>query len=241
VTQVEIPDYEPDFVQAVQQFWGIRRSQADRQAAKGTVDAGTRGAVTGGRHLDPVADLVARAMADAGMEPPSPVHLPGYYRRSKNWDLVARYGDAIAAVVELKSQVGSIGNNANNRIEEMIGQAVDLWKASREDLLGGTAPWFGYLMLIEDSEVSRRVSTRSRLPADFPGDPEFEGTSYIDRYRIALGRLRLERDMDQVCLVAASPDGNVWYPDPSMSFQNFATALHARGMTLRSQLGEAGA
>lgn len=231
-----MPDYEPAFQSAVREFWHTRASQADRQALSGRLDAGTRGHVTGGKHLDSIARLVAEVMVNAGLEAPGPMQLPGYYRRSKNWDLVSRFGPAVGAVVELKSQVGSIGNNANNRIEEMIGQAICLWKAARENLLGPTPPWFGYVMLVEDSPVSTKKTTVSGASAAFPPDPVFLATSYLDRYCIALERLRLERDMDQVCLAATRPDGTVWYPNPTMTFQVFATSLHARGLQLSSQM-----
>jgi hypothetical protein len=226
---VDIPDYEPEFEKSIKDFWATRERQAAKQLAGGKTDAGTRGAVTGGKQLDAVAVLIARVMTDAGLERPRNKVLPGYYRRSKNWDIVARFGQSIAAIVELKSQIGSIGNNANNRIEEMIGQAVDLWKANREKLLGNVTPWFGYLMLVEDSPVSRRIAAHSVNRYEFPRDPVFEGTNYIDRYRLALERLRHERDMDEVCLVASSRDGEIWYPDSTMTFHAFATAIHARG------------
>lgn len=237
MTPLEIPDYEPTFAAALQDFWGVRTAQTAKQLAAGTPDTGTRGAVTGGKHLDSVAALIGQVMIDAGLEPPRPLQLPGFYRRNKNWDLVSRYHDAIGAVVELKSQVGSIGNNANNRIEEMIGQSVDFWKANREQLLGNTAPWFGYVMLVEDCTTSTRKAPIPKTPAAFPPDPIFSGTSYLDRYVIALERLRKERDMDQVCLVACAADTTPWYPDPTMTFQTFASTIHARGLQLRTQLG----
>lgn len=165
MARIDLPGYVPDFADAIRSFWGTRGAQATRQIESGRVDAGTRGAVTGGEHLDAVAELIATVMTDAGLEPPRPLQLPGFYRRSKNWDLSARYGSTIGAVVELKSQLGSIGNNANNRIEEMIGQAVDLWKAAREQVLGPTPPWFGYVMIVEDSPVStRRAPVRGVVP-----------------------------------------------------------------------------
>ena len=235
MSQIDIPNYEPDFAAAVKAFWGARDEQAERQLSQGKVDAGTRGAVTGGKHLDKVADLVAQILVDAGLELPRPKRLPGYYRRSKNWDVVSMYGRAIGAVVELKSQVGSIGNNANNRIEEMIGQSVDLWKAVREDLMGPIPPWFGYFMLVEESSIStRKTSSQGMHP--YPEDGIFNNTSYLDRYAIALKRLRHERDMDQVCLVASSRDGSYHYPDSTMSFQAFAASLHARGLEVRASM-----
>jgi hypothetical protein len=34
---------------------------------------------------------------------------------------------SLVATVEVKSQVGSFGNNFNNRVEEAIGSATDFW------------------------------------------------------------------------------------------------------------------
>jgi hypothetical protein len=46
-----------------------------------------------------------------------------------------------------------------------------------------------------------------------PTDPKFRGTSYLDRYQIALERLRLEGDMDAVCLFYTEMDlASVEYP-----------------------------
>lgn len=130
----------------------VRESQAGEQVARGVVDAGTRGAVTGGQHLNEVRDLIHQVLVDAGMDRPAgPNRLPGYYRGSKNWDTVIIYKGAIVAIIELKSQVGSFGKNQNNRIEEMLGQSLDIWKATRESMLGQIRPWFGYVMLLEDA------------------------------------------------------------------------------------------
>ncbi|TCM33223.1 PaeR7I family type II restriction endonuclease [Kribbella sp. VKM Ac-2568] len=53
------------------------------------------------------------------------IPLPGFYRRAKEWDIVTYRGILVAAV-ECKSQVGSFGNNFNNRTEEAIGNAVSI-------------------------------------------------------------------------------------------------------------------
>ena len=48
--------------------------------------------------------------------------------------------DQLIAALEFKSQVGpSFGNNFNNRTEEAIGTAHDLWTAYREGALGNDA------------------------------------------------------------------------------------------------------
>jgi hypothetical protein len=83
--------------------------------------------------------------------------LPGFFRPTKSWDVLVTNKGRLVAAVELKSQVGSFGNNLNNRTEEAIGTAVDLWTAHRDGAFGKDAPppFVGWLMLIEDSAKSR--------------------------------------------------------------------------------------
>ena len=233
---LELPDYEPEFQAAVRNFWTVRENQAEQQRLEGRLDAGTRGAVTGGQHLNQVALLIARVFEDAGIPPAGDSRLlPGYYRASKNWDVVITYKGAIVAIIELKSQVGSFGNNFNNRVEEMIGQSRDLWRAAQEGLLGEIRPWFGYLMLLESSERSQALLREPRTA--FPLDPEFNGTRYIDRYQIAFKRLVLEGDLNAVCLVTTDRrEDTVGYPDRTMTFTAFATSIHGRAAEIRSQL-----
>jgi hypothetical protein len=59
--------------------------------------------------------------------------LPGYFRPTKLWDLLVIHKSELIAAIELKSQVGSFGNNFNNRTEEAIGTAHDLWTAYRQE------------------------------------------------------------------------------------------------------------
>ena len=218
-------------------FWNVRNNQAERQRLEGKLDAGTRGAVTGGQHLNEIALLIADVFTDAGIKPVGNARLlPGYYRASKNWDVVVTHKGAIVAIIELKSQVGSFGKNLNNRIEEMIGQSLDLWRAVRQDLLGEIRPWFGYLMLLESHEQSQAALGTPRTA--FPPDPEFANTRYIDRYQIAFKRLRSEGDMNAVCLVTTDREQDeVGYPDRTMTFTSFATAIHGRVAEVLAQLG----
>jgi hypothetical protein len=55
------------------------------------------------------------------------VELPGWYRPEKKWDLLIVSDGKLLAGIEFKSQVGSFGNNYNNRTEEAIGSATDIW------------------------------------------------------------------------------------------------------------------
>ena len=111
--------------------------------------------------MDGFADLIKGALLDAGVSNShifqnTKKELPGWYRAEKKWDLLVVADGILAAGIELKSQVGpSFGNNFNNRTEEAIGSATDLWAAYREGAFKPSPrPWLGYLMLLEDSPKS---------------------------------------------------------------------------------------
>jgi hypothetical protein len=207
---------------AVQMHWDVRRSQGRRQEETGRPDAGTRSEVTGGNHMDGIVALAHAIIRDAGCE------LPGYYRPEKKWDLLVMLDSQLVAAVEFKAQVGpSFGNNVNNRAEEAVGVAEDLWTAYREGRLGtGTLPPFlGYAFILEDcAAVHSPVSTRER---NFKIDPVFRGASYSQRYEWLLRRLLLERKFQAACLTLstnANPT-TLTFPAADLSFFRFATQL----------------
>lgn len=112
--------------------------------------------------------------------------------------------DRLVAALELKSQVGpSFGNNFNNRTEEAIGTAVDLWTAFREGAFGETPrPFVGWLMLVEDAPESRAPVKESS--AHFETFAEFKGASYLERYNILCRKLAQER-LYTTATIMASP------------------------------------
>lgn len=127
----------------------------------------------------------------------------------------------------MKSQIGSFGNNFNNRTEEAIGSATDLWTAYREGAFKSPRPWLGYLMVLEDAPGSSRpVTLRER---HFKAFKEFRNTSYADRYSLLCKRLVLERLYDAACLILSSaetgPRGDFTEPHPQQAFRLFATSL----------------
>lgn len=221
------------FDSAVRAFWAGRDLQVQRQVESGRLDAGTRGAVTGGKHLRPLEDAVAELFSPlvargADVRSGARLTLPGHYRRSKDWDLLVTFKGALVAAVEFKSQVGSIGNNFNNRTEEALGNAVDVWKAYDEGTFGPVRPWLGFVFVIEHSEVSSRPSRRDPKTL-YPADPIFSGTSYIDRYRIMAQRLVRERLYDATCvLTTRRGQGILDEPVPEVSVANFAAAVAGR-------------
>lgn len=228
------------FEQAVRSYWTVRESQAAKQLASGKVDAGLRGAVTGGAQLDALGQLLAEVFQAAGV-PASAIHrragihLPGYYRPSKRWDLVVVDQGHLVAAVEFKSQVGpSFGNNFNNRAEEAIGNAVDVWRAYEAGAFGSVRPWLGYVFLLEKSE--RSTKEVSLAEGVFPVDPVFRHTSYQDRYRIMCRRLVEDGLYDAACFVTSSqnPDEPIHQPDPELSFANLTAAIAGRVAHLKA-------
>jgi hypothetical protein len=130
--------------------------------------------------------------------------LPGYFRPTKLWDLLIINQKRLVAALELKSQVGpSFGNNFNNRTEEPLGTAVDLWTAFREGAFGeAPRPFVGWLMLVEDAPKSRSA-VRDGSP-HFPVSPDFQGASYLERYNVLCRKLAQER-LYTTATIMASP------------------------------------
>ena len=134
---------------AVASYWAHRGGQSKRQGKRGAKDVGTRTEVTGGQHLNGVLALLvsvakAAGFTDTEIHLNTDLELPGYFRPQKRWDLVIVRNRRLCAAIELKSQVGSFGNNFNNRSEEAIGSSTDFWTAHREGALGLQAPWLGF-------------------------------------------------------------------------------------------------
>jgi hypothetical protein len=230
--------YSERFEKAVRNYWAVRTAQKRKQTDAGRADAGTRGAVTGGAHMGAMADLVAETFVEEGFPESSirrgaSLELPGYYRPEKKWDLLVVHEDALAAAIEFKSQVGpSFGNNFNNRVEEAVGSAQDLWTAYREGRFGDVRPWLGYLFLLEEAPASTRpVRVSDRI---FPVDPVFRGTSYRDRYELLCRRLIRERLYDAACFVTSSedPSSPITEPAADLSFSRFAAEIRGRAKAL---------
>ncbi|MBQ1992503.1 MAG: restriction endonuclease, partial [Clostridia bacterium] len=196
---MELPvDLDDRIASAVKYFWNTRNGQITRQSDIGVRDQGNRGAVTGGKQLDGFIELIYDVLIFNGV-PKNCIYtnknleLPGYYRPNKKWDLLIIDKGILVGAIELKSQVGpSFGNNFNNRTEEAMGSALDIWTAYREGVFGEQrAPWLGYFMLLEDDYKSN-IPVRIRSP-HFPVLEEFIDTSYKERYEIFCSKLLLER------------------------------------------------
>ncbi len=229
----KLPDYNDKVIVAVETYWQVRERQSRDSLAQGVLNPGLRSEVTGGRHLDEIQQLIINVFIDAGI-PPSLIQvntrpIAGYFRRDKSWDIVVTVADRVVGIIELKSMAGtSPGQNFNNRTDEALGQAVDVWKAVERGIIDSPLrPWLGYFMLIEDSP-SFNTPVKERRAVWAP-DAEFDGSSYAKRYAIFFDRMVRERLLDAACLTMTDKsNGLIRFPSPSLSFQSFAAAIHGR-------------
>lgn len=167
--------------------------------------------------------------------------LPGYFRPTKLWDLLVMYKGELIAAIELISHVGpSFSNNFNNRTEEAVGTAHDLWTAFREEAFGKQPrPFVGWLMMVEDAPGSRRP-VRDASP-HFPVFEEFKGASYLKRYDLLCQRLVQEQLYTTAVVIAAErsavDSGDFTNLSSMTSLKTFVTALAGHVASAAARLG----
>lgn len=223
------PTFDELTRKAVATFWYSRKS--------GVVNASQgagRDAVLGGKNMDGFVELVRAVVVHCGLPDEcvnvrkSKVILPGFFRATKNWDVLVVHESRLLGVFEFKSQVGSFGNNFNNRSEEVIGSAADLWVAHHHGAYGGAPrsrnrveehapsllnpaiqsdprpPFLAWLMLLEECDASMRL-VRCDEP-HFGVFEEFRNASYARRYQILCERL-VERQLYSAAALELTPTG----------------------------------
>lgn len=231
-----VKELNENLQKAVAHFWKTRLNQLEKQQTSERKDQGARSAVTGGAQMDGFISLIADLIATAGVNDleifrDKLLELPGYFRPTKEWDLLVVSGGRLLVAIETKSQVGpSFGNNFNNRTEEAMGSALDLWTAYREGAFNDNIlPWLGYFFLLEDcSASSRPVNVRE---PHFRVFPEFRGASYALRYEIFCRKLVRERHYNAAALIMSRSkkemQGDYTEPAFDLSFELFARSLVA--------------
>lgn len=212
---------------AIKSFWETKEAQ---------------GNVLAGKQLDKFLNLLTNVAVDAGV-PNECIHLknnhiPGYYRATKDWDLlvISPKGNLVAAI-ELKSQVGSYGNNLNNRTEESLGSSEDFWKAFRENSFKcSQSPWLGYIMVVGMDDGSNHEVKVSE--PHYKVRPEFRGASYLDRYRILCERLVLERKYSAVALIATANKNHYDSLSDRISIESFICSFRGHLLGLENEFND---
>lgn len=240
--------------EAIAHFWAKRTQQGKNQGSRtGQRDYGGRSSVTGGKQLDGFINLVNDLLTENGCPDTTifmenkDVVLPGFFRPTKQWDLIVVVEGSLLAIIELKSHIGpSFGNNYNNRTEEAIGNATDLWTAYRDGVfVNSPRPWLGYLMLLEEATQSLRP-VRVKEP-HFNVFDEFKNASYAKRYEVLFQKLLRERLYDATCFLMSEREsglkGEFREPSSELSFKNFMASLigHITGyLKMNPRSGESG-
>lgn len=221
---------------AVAHYWKIRTLQHKKQEESGKADQGLRSAVTGGAQMDGFIDLFSEQISRSGIPDryifrKKAVQLPGFFRPTKEWDLLVVRDQTLIAAIEAKSQVGpSFGNNFNNRTEEAMGSALDLWTAFRERaFIDSPQPFLGYFFMLEDCEASNRPVAVHE--PHFKVSPEFLGASYKRRYELFCRKLVLERHYSASAFITSSSlagiTGTFETPADDLSIERFIKILTA--------------
>jgi len=244
---LDLVDYEQKAREAVKAFWGNREAAKQKQIESGKADQGERAGVTAGKNMDGFLALVLDIIKANGLDH-AEIHqnramltLPGYFRPTKLWDLLVIYKGELIAAIELKSQVGpSFGNNFNNRTEEAIGTAHDLWTAYREEAFGKQPrPFVGWLMMVEDASGSRSP-VRDSSP-HFPVFEEFKSASYLKRYDLLCQRLVQEQLYTTATVIAAERSavntGEFTNLSDMTSLKAFITSLAGHVASTAARLG----
>ena len=202
---------------AVKFYWEKRRAQSKKQLEAGTSDQGSRSAVTGGAQMDGIINAICNIIVSEGIQEKfifkkQYLQLPGYFRPTKEWDILVIKDNQLLIAIEAKSQVGpSFGNNFNNRTEEAMGSALDLWTAFREGAFNSNfKPWLGYFFMLEDCKASNRP-VKVKEP-HFKVFPEFIGASYAKRYEIFCRKLIRERHYSSATFITSSKNSGILIP-----------------------------
>lgn len=179
-------------------------------------------------------NLISDLIVEAGANPSNifykrHLELPGFFRPTKEWDLLMVKDNQLILALEAKSRVGpSFGNNFNNRTEEAMGSALDLWTAYREGAYNKTVkPWLGYIFLLEDCPESRSP-VKVKEP-HFKVFPEFVNASYAMRYELFCRKLVRERHYNVAAFLLSDKTtglrGRYTEPAEDLTFDIFARSL----------------
>ncbi len=214
---------------AIKGFWTGRDKQLQKQLPEGKADQGHRGAATGGKHFDGMLLLLASFLKAAGVPESSifsqrSLEIPGFYRPTKKWDLLVVHKGKLLVVLETKAIVGSFGNNCNNRAEEAIGNAADLWRAHQDEVYrSANPPWLGFVFIVEDAPGSK--SPVNVKEPHFKVLKEFTRASYSERCRLLCRKLMAERQYTATAFISTKKDYSFSQPDPELNLEHFVRSM----------------
>lgn len=196
-----------------------------------------------GHQEEALVRLVEDELVGAGVERSSirrdeAIALPGAYNPNpRMWDLVVVEDEVPVAAVGFRAATGpSFGNNFSNRVEQILGDAVNLGRPYEPEALTAFKPCLALCFVLEDCERSTiPIRTRRGHFGDEFGFPE--GASYKDRYGIFFERLIQDGRYDAICYLASttSDKPSVSEPRAEMGFGQFAQSIADRVAEIRKR------
>ena len=229
---------------AVREFWPVwDKRPSFTHNAVGL--AGLPFLVRGGAHWDQLFGVLVDTLAERGVDSSwirggRDATLPGAYGLGRSaWDLVVVKDGIPLGAITFKSQLGSsIGNNINNRIQELTSIAFDVRRQYSSQALYKFRPYLGLFFLLEEHENANRPVRKP--PDDYVrlGD----GLTYKERLGETFKQFRSDGLYDGVAYVS-SGRGDVpsfEEPLPEMSVDGFIEDFAERVLSLAASQGTAG-
>ncbi len=166
--------------------------------------------------------------------------LPGAYGFGRSaWDLaVLKDGVPLGAII-FKAQVGSFGNNFNNRVQELTSVAFDVRRQYGSPELRDLRPCLGLFFILAGSQVVNIPTSRQSDVYPRIGD----GLSYKQRYGEVFRQFRTDGLYDGVAYCAFTGEGeptSAEEPLPDMAIHGFLAHFAERVLSLASALETAG-
>jgi hypothetical protein len=224
------PNEHARIMQAIRLWIDAKEAQAQKSQEGGKAQAGTRSQVTGGLHLQGINQLIvdeikATGAKDLELRFDRQAVLAGWYRSSKAWDLLVLQRGTPILAVEYKSMAGSVGNNLNNRADEVFGIAEDARQAEQRGILPPNLRR-AYIYLLEATPSALKPVGIGR-PFGNP-DIIFHGASYLDRVAIMCERMR-ESGLYHLVWVLAVTRTPLGFAEPStaVGWDRFVSDLRA--------------
>jgi len=226
-------DLEDKIEEAVEYYWSKLSDQAEEQRQSDNTTRGRRAEVLGGGQMDGFEALIEEILIHAGVPEESILHdhdttLPGYYRATKRWDLAVIHNGKVLAIIEFKSISSSFGNNLNNRVEEALGNSLDVYDAYKAGAYEPSPnPWMGYFLVMAENDSSKG-SVSIREP-NFEVFEEYKEASYMDRAEQLCLRMLRNRLYDGTAFLTSDEedglDGDYREPKEELKVRRFISSL----------------
>jgi hypothetical protein len=188
-----LTDYEARARQAVAWYWKV-------------LDPPTR-------RVEGFHTLVHQLLADNGL-PEARVHtrpgleLPGFFMPTRTWDLVVMQEGRLVAAIGIRGRAAqSVENDFVTLGEEALCTGKEMDTLSRRQAFGpGLRPWFGWLVLLEDSPALWRTAPMD--PTLLQVLPEHRNSSQAERCERLVRELERHRLFDSCALLLCDEEPN---------------------------------